>query len=141
MTRDEMTALIERHVAAEVAGDVDGTVAMMTEDVEHDVVGWPTGPNHGVDAARGFYEYLTREISGEKMVLTRSYFGDDFCVTEHEWSGTVPGTFLGIPGHGKPATFRVLHVWEFREGRISRENAWLDGGSVAAQLAEPAPTS
>jgi hypothetical protein len=28
----------------------------------------------------------------------------------------------------------MLHVWEFRDGRISRENVWIDGGSVIAQL-------
>lgn len=39
-----------------------------------------------------------------------------------------------MPGHGKRITFRLLHVWEFREGRMSRENVWLDGGSAAAQL-------
>jgi len=28
----------------------------------------------------------------------------------------------------------LLHVWEFRDGLISRENTWLDGGSIVAQL-------
>jgi hypothetical protein len=26
------------------------------------------------------------------------------------------------------------HAWEFEDGRMSRENAWLDGGSIIAQL-------
>jgi hypothetical protein len=29
----------------------------------------------------------------------------------------------------------MLHVFEFREGLISRENVWMDTASVAAQLA------
>jgi hypothetical protein len=33
------------------------------------------------------------------------------------------------------ATFRVLHVFEFRDGLISRENVWLDGAAIAAPLA------
>jgi len=28
-------------------------------------------------------------------------------------------------------------VWEFRDGLISRENVWLDGGAVIAQLTAP----
>jgi hypothetical protein len=28
----------------------------------------------------------------------------------------------------------MLHLWEFRDGLISRENIWLDGGSIVAQL-------
>jgi hypothetical protein len=25
-------------------------------------------------------------------------------------------------------------IWEFRDGRISRENVWLDGAAITAQL-------
>lgn len=53
---------------------------------------------------------------------------------EHQFTGPVPGTFLGVPGNGKRVSFRLLHVWEFRDGLISRENTWLDGGSIVAQL-------
>jgi hypothetical protein len=31
---------------------------------------------------------------------------------------------------GKRVSFRVLHLWEFRNGRIARENVWLDGNAV-----------
>lgn len=68
------------------------------------------------------------------MVPTHSYYGEDFCVTEHLATGTVDGQFLGVPGHGNRVRFRLLHVWEFRDGLISRENVWLDGASVVAQL-------
>lgn len=131
-----MDRLIDQHIAAEIAGDTGGCVAMYTDDVEHDVVGMPDGPLHGRDAARGFYEFLTANIRTEEMIPTRSYYGDDFCVKEHDWSGTVPGEFLGIPGQGRRIRFRLLHVWEFRGAKISRENVWLDGGSIAAQLTE-----
>jgi hypothetical protein len=32
-------------------------------------------------------------------------------------------------------TFRILHVCEFRDGRMCRENVWLDSGAIVAQLA------
>lgn len=137
MQAAEMDRLIEEHIAAEGTGDVAGAVAVYTEDVEHDVVGFPTGPVHGKAAAAGFYEYLASNVAVEEMTKTHSYYGDDFCVMEHQTSGTVPGEFLGIPGNGRPVTFRLLHVWEFRDGLISRENVWLDGASVVAQLMAP----
>jgi steroid delta-isomerase-like uncharacterized protein len=137
MTPEQMNQLIDEHLTAESAGDLDGTVAMYTDDVEHDVVGNPAGPAHGVAAARDFYKHFTQDINTESMPLTRSYYGTDFCVTEHQWIGTVPGTFLGVPGNGRRISFRVLHVWEFRDGRISRENAWLDGAGAIAQLTAP----
>lgn len=115
---------------------------MHTDDVEHDVVGAPHGPLHGKDTARHFYEQLVRDIRTEKMVPIRSYYGEDFCVIEHDWTGTVPGTFLGVQGGGRRTKFRLLHVFEFRDDLISRENAWLDGGSIVAQLThEPEPAT
>jgi predicted ester cyclase len=60
-----------------------------------------------------------------------------FCVMEHATTGTVPGEFLGVPGNGRRISFRMIHVWEFRDGLISRENVWLDGGGIIAQLTAP----
>jgi predicted ester cyclase len=42
-----------------------------------------------------------------------------------------------VPGNGRQVTFRMLHVWEFRDGLISRENVWFDGGALVAQLTAP----
>ena len=132
--REEMDRLIEAHLKAEQAGDSAGSVAMYTDDVEHDVVGFPTGPAHGKTAAQGFYDYLGQNVRTETMVPAHRYYGDDFCVVEHNWTGTVPGEFLGVPGNGRRITFRMLHVWEFKDGLISRENVWLDGGTAIQQL-------
>lgn len=137
MTPDEMDKLIEAHIEAEKAGDTEAAVAMYTDDVVHDVVGSPTGPLTGPEAAKGFYDQLVQDIQTEEMVPTRRNYGDDFCVIEHDWTGTVPGTFLGVPGNGRRITFRLLHIWEFKEGKMSRETVWLDGGSVVAQLTAP----
>jgi steroid delta-isomerase-like uncharacterized protein len=134
MKPSEMDRLIDRHIVAESAGDTAGSVAMYTDDVEHDVVGFPTGPVRGKAAAQGFYEYLTKNVQTETMIPAHSYYGDDFCVIEHEATVTVPGEFLGVPGNGRRVSFRLVHIWEFRDGLISRENVWLDGASVIAQL-------
>jgi steroid delta-isomerase-like uncharacterized protein len=134
MNAAQMDELVEAHLEAEMASDVDGATAMYTDDIEHDVVGAPTGGLKGKDAAKGFYEHLTQNVRTEAIEPTRRYYGEAFCVIEHDATGTVQGEFLGIPGNGKRITFRLLHVWEFRDGRISRENVWMDGGSVVAQL-------
>ena len=141
MTRQEMDELIEEHLAAEAAGDTAGCVAMYTDDVVHDVVGAPHGPLRGREAAMGFYEYLTTNVATSRMAVNRAWYGEDHCTVEHQWEGTVPGEFLGIPGHGRSISFRMLHVFEFVDGRISRENVWLDGGAIAAQLSAPERTA
>jgi steroid delta-isomerase-like uncharacterized protein len=134
-----MNRLIGAHLMAEAAGDPAGAVAVYTPDVVHDVVGFPTGPAHDVAGARAFYEHLVANIRTERMDPTFEAYGVDHCVKEHQWTGTVPGNFLGIPGHGRRISFRLLHVWEFRDGLISRENVWLDGASIVAQLTAPEP--
>ena len=137
MDASAMDRLIAAHIDAETAGDPQAAVSMYTDDVEHDVVGFPTGPVQGKAAAQAFYDHLVSAVKTETMVPTRRYYGDDFCVLEHDWEGTVPGSFLGVPGHGRRIRFRMLHVWEFRDGRIRRENVWLDGSAIIAQLTAP----
>jgi steroid delta-isomerase-like uncharacterized protein len=137
MSPSEMDQLIDRHLAAERAGDTAGSVAVYVDDVEHDVVGNPSGAMRGKAAAQGFYEYLVKNFQTEAMDVTRRYYGEDFCVMEHQTTGTVPGEFFGMPGNGRQVTFRMLHVWEFRDGLISRENVWFDGAAIMAQLTAP----
>lgn len=134
MTPEAMNALIEEHIAAEIAGDTATAVANYTDDVIHDVVGSPTGPVTGPAAARGFYDFLTANVQTNAMRVNHAWYGEDFCVIEHQADATVPGEFMGIPGNGRPVTFRLLHVWEFKDGRMSRENVWMDGAALAAQL-------
>jgi steroid delta-isomerase-like uncharacterized protein len=136
-----MDKLIAQHLEAEAAGDTAASVAMYTEDIEHDVVGSPTGPVQGKRAAQDFYEYLTHNLGVEVMDPTRRYYGEYFCVIEHNCTGTVSGEIMGVPGNGRRITFRMLHVWEFRDGLMSRENVWLDGGAIVGQLSAPLATA
>lgn len=137
MTPDAMTALIDEHLTQEAAGNAEGAVAVYTDDVEHDVVGSPMGTLIGPAAARTFYEHLIADLKIERMVQVREWFGENFSVMEHRVDGNVIGSFMGIEGRGKSVHFRMLHVWDFRDGKISRENVWLDTGDIAAQLATP----
>jgi steroid delta-isomerase-like uncharacterized protein len=121
-------------VDAENHGDIDGAVGVYTDDVEHDVVGFPNSPSRGKDAAREFYDYLTANFRSESWDVLRRHIADDAVVLEQLMTGTVIGSLLGIAGHGRRISFRMLHVFEFRDGLISRENIWLDTAAVADQL-------
>jgi steroid delta-isomerase-like uncharacterized protein len=134
MDQARMVALVERHLKAEGAGDVEGAVDVYTDDVEHDVVGFPTGVLHGKDAARGFYETLTANFRTEDERPRHRHFSTDAMVLDQEMTGTVIGSFLGLPGNGRRITFRVLHVFEFRDELICRENVWLDVAAIQRQL-------
>jgi predicted ester cyclase len=40
----------------------------------------------------------------------------------------------GLAGNDRRITFRVLHIFQFRDGLISRENVWLDSAAIVHQL-------
>ncbi|HEU4675074.1 MAG TPA: nuclear transport factor 2 family protein [Motilibacteraceae bacterium] len=134
MERAEMIALVERHLKAEGAGDIEGAVAVYTEDIEHDDVGLPGGPLTGKAAAMDFYRQLTANFRTEGEETLHRYFDGDSMILEERMTGTVIGEMFGIPGHGRRVSFRILHVFDFRDGLISREQVWIDSGSVVAQL-------
>jgi steroid delta-isomerase-like uncharacterized protein len=105
-----------------------------TDDIEHDVVGFPNSPSHGIDGARDFYTYLTANFRAEHEDVLHRYETDDSMILEQLMTGTVIGSMLGMPGNGRCIGFRMLHVFEFRDGLISRENIWLDTASIVDQL-------
>jgi steroid delta-isomerase-like uncharacterized protein len=134
MDHTQMQNLVSQHFRAEGAGDVDAAVAVYTDDIEHDVVGFPGGPHHGRDGARKFYEELTANFRAEGEEVLRRYFAVDSMILDQVMTGTVIGSMLGLPGHGRRISFRILHVFEFRDGLISRENVWLDSAAIVNEL-------
>lgn len=134
MDQTEMIAVVERHLKAEGAGDVDGAVAVYTDDIVHDGVGFPGSPRTGKEAAREFYRFLTANFRTEGEEPLNQFFDDDTMVLEQIMTGTVIGEMLGIPGNGRRVSFRILHVFGFRDGLISREQVWIDSAAIVAQL-------
>ena len=134
MDSAEMEVLISRHMRAEKCGDVDGAGAVYTEDVEHDAVGFPGSPRRGRDGAREFYENLKANFRTEGWEDLHRYVTADVMILEQAMTGVVIGSMLGLPGNGRRVTFRMLHLFEFRDGLVSRENIWLDSAAIVDQL-------
>jgi len=135
LTREEMDRKIDEHFAFEAGDDVEGVLATLATDVEHDIVGAPTGPTYGREGARGFYESLFADLSDGKVRSQRRYYGDGFMVDDSVWTGRAPGTPFGLEGRGRDLEFRLLHVIEFSEvGDIKRENVWIDFPAILQQL-------
>jgi predicted ester cyclase len=135
LTRQDMDRKMDEHFAYEARDDVEGVLATLTLEAEHDIVGWPTGPTHGREAARGFYDALFQDLADGKVECRRRLYGEDFLVDDSTWRGTAPGRPFGLEGRGRPLTFRLLHVVEFApEGDIRRENVWIDLASIVQQL-------
>lgn len=130
-----MDRKIDEHFGFEASDDVDGVLATLTDDVEHDIVGYPTGPTRGREAARGFYVNLFGDLADGKVECLRRLYGTNFLVDESLWRGKAAGRPFGLEGRGRPLEFRLLHVVEFSDdGDIRREQVWLDLASILQQL-------
>jgi uncharacterized protein len=131
----DMDRMLDEHFGYEQRDDVEGVLATLADDVEHDIVGSPTGPTRGPEAARGFYESLFADLADGEIKSLRRLYGDDFMVDESVWRGRAPGRPFGLEGRDRPLEFRLLHVLEFAgSGKIRRENVWLDLASIVRQL-------
>lgn len=137
LTTEDMDRKLDEHFGYEQRDDVEGVLATLTDDVEHDIVGWPTGPTFGREGPRGFYESLFADLSDGKVRSLRRLYGDNFMVDDSIWSGRAPGRPFGLEGHGRPLEFRLLHVIQFADtGHMTRENVWVDLASIQQQLAQ-----
>jgi hypothetical protein len=135
LTTEEMDRSIDDHFGFEARDDVQGVLATLAPDVEHDIVGWPVGPTHGRDNARPFYDNLFKDLSDSKIETVRRLYGENFLVDESLWRGKAPGKPFGIEGRNRPLAFRLLHVIEFADtGAIKRENVWVDLAAIIQQL-------
>ena len=139
LTSSQFDQLIDRHFQYEADDDVDGVLSTLVDDLTHDLVGWPAGASHDKQAARAFYQQMFSDLAGEKVTTVKRLYGENFVVDESIWHGKAVGNPMGIPGHGRPLSFRILHIFEVNaDGKIERENVWLDQAAIVRQLSEPA---
>ena len=135
LTPHQMDQKINEHFAFEASDDVDGVLATLAPDATHDIVGYPAGPTHGRDNARGFYVQLFSDLAESKVSVVKRLYGDHFMVDESVWEGRAPGRPFGLEGRNRPLAFRLLHVVEFTpQGQIQREQVWLDMAAIIKQL-------
>jgi ketosteroid isomerase-like protein len=135
MTRADMDALVDGHYRAEEAGDLAAIVEGFAADAEHDVAGRPGGPLHGGEQIAGFYRALLAELRIDRFESLRRRYGDDHVVDEAVLHATAIGRPFGLEGGGRRIRARFLHIFDFADGLISRESAWIDLAAIQQQLA------
>jgi hypothetical protein len=135
LTPEQMDRKIDEHFGFEATDNVEGVLATLAPDVNHDIVGSPTGPSNGREAARGFYEQLFQDLAESRVSVVKRLYGDNFLVDESLWEGRAPGRPFGLDGRDRPLKFRLLHVVEFTDqGQIGREQVWVDMAAIIQQL-------
>lgn len=139
MTRQQLDQLVDRHFGYEAADDVDGVLGSLADEVRHEVVPSPMGAQTDKEGIRSFYRMLFASLRGEGVTPIRRLYGDDFLVDETLWNGRIiDGRPFLMPGRSGKVSFRLLHVFEVRDGRIAGEQVWCDLAAIQRQLGEGA---
>ena len=129
-----MTDIIDIHFAAENSHDVAGALATYTDDIIWDDVSDPRCPLRGSEAAGANYREIMRTLPDLHLETVLRFECSGHVVDESILTGTVNGSYLGVECDGAPVRFRILHVFELRDGLICREQAWFDTATVVENL-------
>ena len=143
MTSDkqqQMAALFEQHVGAELEGDLDTTMVTMSDDPHVNHVPTLAG-GVGLEGVRAFYrDHLIGKFFPTDMEMTSvsRTIGEDQVVDELfvRFTHTMEMDWLlpGVPPTGKVVEMAVAVIVGFQDGRISHEHIYWDQASVLVQV-------
>ena len=131
-----MDALVDGHYRAEETGDIDAIVEGFVRGAEHDVAGRPGDQLRGAEQIASYYRGLLAELRIDRFETVRRWYGQCHVVDESILHGSAVGRVFGLDGHGCTLGVRLLHVFDFADGLISRESAWLDVAGLQRQLGD-----
>jgi carboxymethylenebutenolidase len=144
--QEALVALFQRHVDAELAGDLVTTMATMTDDPHLNHVASMAG-GVGRDGVLAFYrDHLVGKFfpPDVKMTNVSRTVGQEQVVEELVISFThttqVDWILPGVPPTGKPVEVAVVVIVGFKGGKISHEHIYWDQASVLAQVGLLDPT-
>ncbi len=127
---DPKIAAVQRLYAAYGAGDVDGVLAELADDVDWaaeaagTAVPW-WGPHRGPAEVARFFKEIGTNVDVTAFDVIGFTSNDTDVVATIHWSFTVHAT-------GKSASMYMQHWWRFAAGRI----AFFRGSEDSAQSAE-----
>ncbi len=138
--QQQMVAMFETHVGAELKGDLDTTLATMSNDPYLNHVPTLAG-GVGRDGVRTFYrDHLVGKFfpPDVKMVSVSRTVGEDRIAEELAIGFThttvIDWLLPGIEPTGKAVEMAVAVIVGFKDGKISHEHIYWDQASVLMQV-------
>jgi carboxymethylenebutenolidase len=135
-----MVSLFQKHVEAELAGDLDTTMATMTDSPHLNHVPVMAG-GEGREGVRAFYrDHLVGKFfpPDVKMTNISRTVGLDQVVEEMVISFThttaIDWLMPNVPPTGRRVEMAVVVVVGFKDGKISHEHIYWDQASLLAQV-------
>ena len=129
--------LVEEHIRAENAHDVDG---IMNTFGKHPVFRLNGDTFDGHDSIRALYQGFGFGGSGSgfsevHVEIDRRHVSDDAIILEVTLTGEHTETWQGIPATGRKFAIPLCAVFPFdEEGKLAGERVYLDGALLLKQL-------
>jgi carboxymethylenebutenolidase len=140
MSKQTMIDAFQKHVGAELAGDLDTTMATMSDHPHLNHVPTMAG-GVGREGVRNFYrDHLVGKFfpPDVKMTSVSRTVGDDSIVEEIFISFThtaaIDWLLPGVAPTGKPVELAVAVVVGFKDGKITHEHIYWDQAGVLVQV-------
>ena len=138
--QQKMVALFEKHVGAELEGDLETTMATMSDAPHLNHVPTMAG-GVGQAEVRAFYrDHLVGKFfpPDVKMTSVSRTVGEDQVVDEFFISFThttvIDWLLPGVAPTGKPVEMAVAVIVGFKDGKISHEHIYWDQAGVLVQI-------
>jgi steroid delta-isomerase-like uncharacterized protein len=129
-------ACVARHLAAENAQDMDGTLATLhPECVFEDL---PLNKTfRGIDGARAYYRDLWTAFDVTVESRLRHWSTEGNLIAETTFVGPQRSEFLGVPARGHVIRLPLVVIVTFREGLMLGERFYYDLNMLMQQIGAP----
>ena len=132
MTRDEMIAVHDEHVAAEERHDHEAAAATYVEDGYYEYV--PLGVRlEGREAIAANYAVGNAATPDSRFDIEGVMVDEPFLMHWGVLHGTVTGPFLGQEPTGKTIALPFVARFEFEDGKMKGEKIWFDLATLCQQ--------
>lgn len=134
--------LLRRHLTAENAHDLDGTLATLHPECRFD--DFATGQIwHGREGAAAHYRqwWTTFDVEVQRSAGQRSYWTEDGSyIAEATWHGRHVGRFLDLAPSGRNIVQPFVVMITFRDGLMASERFHYDLAALLRQIGpDPIP--
>jgi steroid delta-isomerase-like uncharacterized protein len=131
--RAERERAVREHIRAEMAGDLDATIATFPVEAQYDIV--PLGEVHtGAEAVRGLLAHLLGAFPDLGLHPDVIRHADDAVVIEGRMTGTHLGPYAGFAPAGGSIDLRAAIFFTFDGDVLLRETVYYDELTLLVQI-------
>jgi steroid delta-isomerase-like uncharacterized protein len=131
---DGRIQLVEEHVQAENAHDLDRIMTTFGEQARYDDQPW-NEHHQAPGQVREYYTQLLAALPDLHIAVECRYVTHDHVILEVTITGTHRGTWRGLPATGRPVRIPLCAVYTFDDaGKLAGERIYYDRAAILAQI-------